>query len=120
MGGSHMYMAVLCARRGQQSAELDHLPGEGAPVPPSLLRLMQQDPADDLGRRAENLGYAIRQAVITQNIPLREAAHNRRVEGINHSADPGLAYAIGAHRAWLDIAVKRVAAKPFPPDRPLR
>src|SRR5271170_6841560 len=100
MSGSDMDMAVLCARRGQQSSP--------------------QDPADDLGHRAENLGYSIRQAVITQNIPLREAAHNRGVEGINHPADPGLAYAIGAHRAWLDIAVKRVAAKPLPTDRPLR
>src|ERR1700757_2047368 len=120
MGRSHMDMAVLCRRGGQQSSQLDHLPCEGAPVPPSLLRLMQQDPADDLGRRAENLGYSIRQAVITQNIPLRKAAHDRRVEGIDHSADPGLTDAICAHRTWLDIAIKRVAAKPLPTDRPLR
>src|SRR5271155_4217793 len=119
MGGSHMDMAVLCAGRGQQSAQLDHLPCEGAPVPPSLLGFMQQDPADDLGHRTENLGYAIREAVITQNIPLREAAHNGRVQGIDHAADPALAYAIGAHRAWLDVAVEGVAAEPLPTDRPL-
>src|SRR5580704_18453768 len=115
-----MDMAVLCRRGGQQSSQLDHLPCEGAPVPPSLLGLTQQDPADDLGRGAEDLGYSIRQTIITQNIPLREAAHDRRVEGVDHSADPGLANAISAHRAWLDIAIKRVAAKPLPTARPLR
>src|SRR5215467_85521 len=110
----HVYVAGLRAWCGQQPAQFDHLPGEGAPVPPSLLGLLQQNPADDLRHRAEDLGYAIREAVITQNVPFRKAAHNRRAERIHHSADPGLADAVRAHRAWLDVAIKRVAAQPLP------
>jgi hypothetical protein len=48
MRGLHMDVAVLRAWRGQQSAQLDHLPGEGTPVPPGLLGLMQQNPADNM------------------------------------------------------------------------
>src|SRR5215472_16434183 len=114
MLGLHVYVAGLRAWCGQQPAQLDHLPGEGAPVPPSLLGLLQQNPADDLWHRAEDLGYAIREAVGAQNVPFRKAAHNRRAERIDHSADPGLADAVRAHRAWLDVAIKHVAAQPLP------
>jgi hypothetical protein len=113
-------VAVLRAWRGQQSAQLDHLPREGTPLSPGLLGFVQQDAADDLRHCAEDFGYAIRQAVVTQNIPFRAATHNRRGEGIDDSADPGLANAIGAHRTGLDIAIKGVAAKPLSADRFLR
>src|SRR5215472_4853258 len=72
--GLHVYVAGLRAWCGQQPAQLDHLPREGAPVPPSLLGLLQQNPAHDFRHRAEDLGYAIREAVVTQNVPFRKAA----------------------------------------------
>src|SRR5215469_1762460 len=116
----HTDVTFLPAWRRQQAAQLDHLPDEGAPVSPGLLGLAKQNPAHDLRHRAENLRYTIRQPVVAQNIPFRKTAHNWRAESIDHSADPGLSDAVSAHCTWLDIAIKRVAAKLFSADGLLR
>ena len=107
-------------RIGQQAAQLDHLPGERVPVPPCLLCLRRQHAAHDFRHVGENLRHAPRHVVVAQNVPFREPAHDRRAQRINHPADPGLANAIGAHRARLDIGIKRVVAKLLPADRLLR
>ena len=105
------------ARIGQQAAQLDHLPGERIPVPPGLLRLGRQHAAHHLRHVGENLRHAARHVVVAQDVPLREPAHDRRAQRIDHPADPGLANAIGAHRARLDVGIERVVAQLLAADR---
>src|ERR1051326_2478266 len=102
--------------RHHEPAQLDDLPRERVPLAPGFPRLLGENPAHHLGHRAEHERDAIGEGIVAQHIPAREPAHDRRAESEDDAPDPGFADAEGAHRARLDIRIKRAVGKPGPAE----
>src|SRR5215212_5537286 len=88
-------------------AHLYEGPQHRPPFTPGCFGIMSQQSTDDLRRLAEEHGHGARQQRIPEDIPSREATHNRRLERKNHAADPSLPDRKGAHGTGLHDRVER-------------
>ncbi len=95
-------------------------PIDGMPFPPDLLGLAFHQARDDLRRLVEYLRQSVGNGRVAQDIPFRDAAHDRRWDGVNDPANTGLTDAEGAHRARLHIRVDRAPRKMPRSDLSLR
>src|SRR5262249_44539666 len=83
----------------------DDFPNYRVPISPHRFRLLAHHLAGNLGDAAENFRDGAGECLVLQHLPFRVAAHDWRANAIDNLADPGLARAVAAHRARLDISI---------------